>query len=108
MKVEIAWLNGLALLAAIYPAAARELGDPKAGLSYADQVCSECHAVRGGQRVSPHGRAPSFELVANAQGMTATALRVWFDSPHPSMPDLLLSEKQSDDLIAYILSLKKR
>lgn len=108
MKVKIAVLSGLAVLAAVYPAMAQEFGDRKAGFAYADQVCSECHAVRGGQRVSPHERAPSFETVANSRGMTEMALRVWFQSPHPSMPNLLLSEKQGDDLVAYILSLKKR
>jgi hypothetical protein len=39
--------------------------------------------------------------------MSEMALRVWFQSPHPSMPNLRLTEKQSDDLIAYIMSLKE-
>jgi len=87
-------------------AAAQQMGDAKAGFAYASQVCIECHAVRSGERVSPHTKAPAFELVANTRGMTDWALRVWFQSPHPSMPTLVLSEKQGDDVIAYILSLK--
>lgn len=87
-------------------ASAQDLGDAKSGLTYADGVCAECHAVKKGQRVSPHERAPAFEVVANSRGMTEMALRVWFQSPHPSMPNLRLTEKLSDDLIAYILSLK--
>jgi mono/diheme cytochrome c family protein len=86
---------------------AQQLGDVKAGLEYADAVCAECHAVKKGERVSPHERAPAFELVANARGMSEMALRVWFQSPHPSMPNLMLKEKTSDDLIAYIMSLKQ-
>jgi hypothetical protein len=39
--------------------------------------------------------------------MTDLALRVWFRSPHPSMPNLILSENQGDDVIAHIQSLKK-
>ena len=85
---------------------AQDLGDAKSGFAYADGVCAECHAVKKGQRVSPHERAPAFEVVANSRGMTETALRVWFQSSHPSMPNLMLTEKLSDDLVAYIMSLK--
>ena len=87
-------------------ASAQEFGDAKAGLAYADGVCAECHAVKKGQLVSPHEKAPAFEVVANSRGMTEMALRVWFQSSHPSMPNLMLTEKLSDDLIAYIMSLK--
>jgi len=101
-----AWLTGLAITIPACFAAAQEMGDAKAGFAYADGVCAECHAVKKGQRVSPHERAPAFEVVANSRGMTETALRVWFQSSHPSMPNLVLSENQGDDVIAYILSLK--
>jgi len=63
--------------------------------------------VKKGERISPHERATAFEVVANARGMSEMALRVWFQSPHPSMPNLMLTEKLSDDLIAYIMSLKQ-
>jgi len=88
-------------------ARAHDMGDPRDGRSLARQACSECHAVEGGQAVSPHTRAPSFQTVANAPGMNATALRVWFESSHPSMPNLALSEKDGEDVIAYIVSLRK-
>jgi hypothetical protein len=39
--------------------------------------------------------------------MSEMALRVWFQSPHPSMPNLVLTERLADDLIAYIMSLKQ-
>jgi mono/diheme cytochrome c family protein len=100
-------LIAVALATAAHSAWAQEFGDAAAGLAYADGVCAECHAVKKGQRVSPHERAPAFELVANTRGMSEMALRVWFQSPHPSMPNLRLTEKQSDDLIAYIMSLKE-
>lgn len=100
-------LVAFTLMAGASLGAAQEVGDARAGQAYADGVCAECHAVKKGQRVSPHERAPAFEVVANTRGMTEMALRVWFQSPHPSMPNLMLKEKQSDDLIAYILSLKE-
>ena len=99
-------LIALSIVATAQSAAAQDLGDARAGFAYADGVCAECHAVKKGQRVSPHERAPAFEVVANSRGMTEMALRVWFQSPHPSMPNLILTEKLSDDLIAYIMSLK--
>ena len=89
-------------------AAAQDSGSPRDGFAVANQICSECHAVKSGEAVSPHLRAPTFQKVANAPGMNAMTLRVWFQTSHPSMPNLMLSEKDGDDLIAYILSLKKR
>lgn len=100
-------LIALSLAAAALPAVAQERGDAKAGLAYAEGVCAECHAVKKGERVSPHERAPAFELVANARGMSEMALRVWFQSPHPSMPNLVLKEALATDLVAYIMSLKQ-
>jgi mono/diheme cytochrome c family protein len=100
-------LIALSLAAAALPAVAQEPGDAKAGFAYAEGVCAECHAVKKSERVSPHERAPAFELVANTRGMSTMALRVWFQSPHPSMPNLVLKEKLADDLVAYIMSLKQ-
>lgn len=97
----------LVMLSVALAQSAHAQGDVAAGSDYAEAVCAECHAVKKGQRVSPHERAPAFELVANARGMTETALRVWFQSPHPSMPNLVLREKTADDLVAYIMSLKQ-
>ena len=110
MEVVMKWFKSslIALSIALAQSAqAQESGDIKSGLSYAEAVCAECHAVKKGERISPHERAPAFELVASARGMTDMALRVWFQSPHPSMPNLVLKEKTADDLIAYIMSLKQ-
>ena len=100
-------LVGLMVIAGVNGVQAQSYGDVAAGFAYADGVCSECHAVKKGQRTSPHERAPAFELVANARGMSEMALRVWFQSPHPSMPNLVLKDKTADDLVAYIMSLKR-
>jgi mono/diheme cytochrome c family protein len=101
-------LAGVAFMTAANCAVAQEIGDAREGFAYAGQVCAECHAVRAGEFKSPHAQVPSFQTVANTSGMTPTALRVWFQSAHRSMPNLILSEQDSDNIIAYILSLKKR
>jgi hypothetical protein len=45
--------------------------------------------------------------VANDPSTTPLSLRVFFQSSHENMPDLHISQSQADDLVAYILSLKK-
>jgi hypothetical protein len=70
-------------------------------------VCAECHAVRDGEGGSPNRRAPGFSTVANTRGMTAMALKVWFP-PHPTIRNFKISNQENDDVVAYILSLRKR
>jgi mono/diheme cytochrome c family protein len=88
-------------------AVAQESGNAKEGFVFAQAVCAECHAVREGERASPKAQAPSFTTVANTPGMNAMALEVWFQTPHPTMPNLKFSDQESDNVIAYILSLRK-
>jgi cytochrome c len=100
-------LAGMAVVSMAAGAMAQAGADPANGRVIAQRVCGECHAIDGGSP-SPHPQAPTFVMVANAPGRTGTSLRVWFQSPHRSMPDFNLGEQGSDDLVAYILSLKKR
>jgi hypothetical protein len=88
------------------PAAAVELGNAAVGHDYARDVCAECHAVEKGETISPILEAPPFQEVADTQGMSARALVVWLQSPHPTMPDLILPAQDADNVIAYILSLR--
>src|SRR5258708_32247636 len=76
---------------------AEESGNVKDGFRFALSVCAECHAVRDGERASPKAQAPSFTSVANTAGMNAMALEVWFQTPHPTMPNLKFSNQESDD-----------
>lgn len=87
-------------------AAAVELGDAKQGQEYAKQVCAECHGVEAGEEFSPVADAPSFQDVADTPGMSPRALAVWLQSPHPTMPNLILPTDVSDNVIAYIMSLR--
>jgi cytochrome c2 len=86
----------------------QDLGEASAGFDYANRICAGCHAVARGGRVSPNEKAPPFDAMANTRGMNEMALRVWFQAPHPTMPNLAMSPRQKDDVIAYILSLKER
>jgi mono/diheme cytochrome c family protein len=84
------------------PAGAQPTGDARQGLIYAQQNCSDCHAIIGGRRAG----IATFKEIANTPGMTRTALIVWFQTPHPNMPNLILAPSDRDDIIAYILSLR--
>ncbi len=91
------------------PAAnAQEQGDPAAGRAFAEEVCALCHAVGPGDIHSPKLDATSFETVANTPGMSVIALSVWLQTPHPTMPNLLLKTEDLHNVIAYITSLKDR
>jgi mono/diheme cytochrome c family protein len=79
----------------------------EAGRVYVSQVCSPCHAVTAEQTARRRiVIAPDFQAIANTPGMTATALRAFLQTPHPKMPNLILTPEQSDDVIAFLLSLR--
>jgi mono/diheme cytochrome c family protein len=107
MKRVICLVTLLALSFAVSHVQAQGLGDPQEGLTSAQQVCSECHAIRSGQVRSPNSRAPTFLELATAPGMTSAALTVALTTPHAGMPMFQLTVDQREDLIAYILSLKE-
>jgi mono/diheme cytochrome c family protein len=107
-------INALMLAAglAAMPCAAKAqegVGDIAAGRAFAARVCSPCHAIAP----DPHAPrmfeiAPDFQTIADTPGITATALNAFMLTSHPKMPNLILSREQSADVIAYILSLRKR
>ena len=80
-------------------------GDAVAGERFAKSVCAQCHGVGKGQ-ASPNRAAPSFNDIAASPGLTATAIRVWLQSPHPSMPNIKLSDEDKDNVVTYLMSLK--
>ena len=61
-------------------------------------------------RVRDRGRkgGPDLTAIANLPSTTALSLRVFLQSSHRTMPNLIIGRADTDDLIAYILSLKRR
>lgn len=39
---------------------------------------------------------------------TALSLQAFLTTPHPTMPNIILSPKETADVVAYILSLRKQ
>jgi mono/diheme cytochrome c family protein len=96
----------LLCLGAVSPAVGQQAGDPAAGLALAGEICSDCHSIEAGEAVSPVLDAPSFQAIANKPEISELALTVFFQTPHPSMPNLIVTGDDADNLVAYLLSLK--
>jgi mono/diheme cytochrome c family protein len=86
--------------------AAEDTGKIAAGRVLAKGWCAACHIVSKDQRFAPAEGVPTFFAVANDPSTSETGLRVFLVSPHVVMPDFMLTRKETDDIIAYILSLR--
>jgi mono/diheme cytochrome c family protein len=88
--------------------AADEHGDPATGQAFALQACTPCHVVSRRQVSPPRfAVAPSFDAIANAPTTTPSGLHAFLSTPHPTMPNLILSPEEQRNVIGYIMSLKR-
>lgn len=103
-----ATLVSLSLLAAAcaQPTSAQPPGNAKRGEAYAQQACAECHETAVGVGTPPYAKAPSFYRIAATPGMTAMALNAWFVTSHPNMPNLIIPEREREDLLAWFAVLR--
>jgi len=81
-------------------------GDPVAGRIFAERECGDCHDTSRDGTAYPLNAAPAFIDVADQRSTTALSLRVFLRSTHRDMPDLMLTQQEQDDVIAYVLSLR--
>jgi cytochrome c len=77
-----------------------------AGHRLADAWCKECHAIEA-RNAGTANAAPDFVAIANQPSTTELSLKVFLRSSHRSMPNLVITPDQADDLVNYILSLKR-
>ena len=84
------------------------LGDPAAGRGLAERVCWACHVIPDWEppAIEAPGAQPFEELAADP-AVTGMALYAFLRSSHPTMPNFIFSDEELNDIIAYILSLKK-
>mgnify|MGYP001829248511 CR=1 FL=1 len=78
-------------------------GSDRAGRAIAGRWCVECHLIAPDGPGSDIG--PTFESVANDPQRTDGRLRGWLADPHPPMPNLDLTRREIEDVIAYLQSL---
>ena len=93
-------------LAALQPLAAQNSrGSVAAGRSLASQWCSGCHAV---EPKTVGIFAADFAEIAKLPSTTALSLKVFLQTSHRSMPNFILQPDEANDIVAYILSLKRK
>ena len=98
----------LLILFAGIAAAPAQQGSPQQGLRIATVQCAECHLIAKERGSSPNPAAPTFEQIAGVPGMTSVTLRAALRTPHKTMPNVIIADRDANDLIAYILSLKEK
>ena len=82
-------------------------GDAAAGRHLAETLCADCHQIDF-QQPKAAARAPGFVQIAKMPSTTGLALNVFLKTSHDVMPNYILSRQDSDDIVAFILSLKDR
>lgn len=101
------WLTSVLLLLPTMAYAQQLPGDTASGRNLALRICSDCHVVAKEQARPATDGAPPFAAVARQPSTTALSLRVFLQSSHRNMPNLILSPREIDDLLSYVLSLRQ-
>jgi mono/diheme cytochrome c family protein len=103
-------VGGLMLVSTIFAggggANAQQIGNAGQGRRLALADCAQCHGIDRNS-YSSNLAAPAFDDIANIPGMTSRALTVALRTSHRSMPNLVVKGRDAEDLVAYILSLKR-
>ena len=96
-----------ALFSVIQPLNAQTRGNAELGRAYAVNWCTECHSIE--PETDGLGRiAPDFSAVAKSRSTSALALYAFLRSDHIRMPNLGLKPTETNDLVAYIMSLRRK
>lgn len=82
-------------------------GDGSVGHRLASEWCRGCHAIEP-SAVNTAKPAPDFVAVANLPATTELSLKVFLRSNHKSMPNFIIRANDINDIVAYILSLKRQ
>jgi len=110
LQISIAVVLALAamLLVRLHNAAGVTLASDSASAGHrlAEAWCKDCHAIEAATAGTKSG-PPDFAAVANRPSTTALSLKVFFQTSHRKMPNLIVTPDQADDLANYILSLRR-
>lgn len=101
-----AWAGAIVLCAVAVPASAQQGSDWNHGAALAQTWCAACHDVDQYGTGSSFATPPSFVDIARDPKMTLGVIRLQLSASHTLMPKMALSERDKNDLIAYILSLR--
>ena len=96
---------GVGALSSVPGALANPAGDPAAGQDLARAVCAECHQVERVWIDDFGAGAPPFTAIAESEH-SETSLKVFLRTPHVTMPNLILTPTEIEDLVAYIMTMR--
>ena len=80
--------------------------DPVRGQELAEKLCVSCHVISESDDTAVPAGVPTFRGIANKPGQTAEHIQSKLIQPHAPMPDIQLSRKEIDDIIAYLDELR--
>ena len=94
-------------LACASSAAMAQSGRVQRGFTFAQTICSQCHAI-GRVGESPIPEAPPFRTLHTRYPVEdlAEAFAEGITTGHPSMPQFQLDPAQINDLLAYLQSIQ--
>jgi len=99
--------TALALLVALtVRASPGSAADIAKGEQLAQRMCASCHLVSAAQRQG-NADAPPFATMARMPNFSAERVAFFLLDPHPQMPALSLTRRETDDIAGYIASLAK-
>jgi len=88
---------------------AADTGDTVAGKKLASNLCAQCHDTTGNEKPrSPPGGAPPFYMLAQSNELSAETMRRYLRLPHGRMSNLLVTGRDADDVVSYILTLRRQ
>ena len=106
-------MRTIALLAAAAPLAACQTASEPAMMepdppAFVEAACGGCHAVEP-PFLSPNPQSPSFEAIANREGLSEDTLGDWLMNAHnyPEVMDFDLTRPQVDQIAAYMVTLRR-
>jgi mono/diheme cytochrome c family protein len=102
------WTTAFIMLMMAGTAHTQELkGDPAAGKVAANNLCAQCHDTTGNAKPrSPPGNAPAFIVLAQSPSQTPEKMRRYLNLPHGRMVNVLVTGRDADNVISYILSMR--
>jgi mono/diheme cytochrome c family protein len=80
--------------------------DVDRGRQLSARWCAGCHVVDRSPKEARADGTPTFPAIAAKPGISTEHLRAAMNPTHGRMPDLALSKRDQDDLVAYIFSLR--
>jgi mono/diheme cytochrome c family protein len=93
------------LIILLFPVSSIAAGQAALGREIAVKWCSSCHLVEDTQNTSS-ADLPTFGFIANKYRGAIEVLGAFLADPHPPMPNLSLTRREIQDLMAYIGSIE--